>query len=308
MKETVIDISRLTRWRFPRPSAPLPDVSRPHAKWVIEPVSLGYVARFEEVWRYRKLLWFFGSRAITERYEGTTLGIFWLFARPAVPLLITTFVFGSLLHVASDGLPYILFFLGGISCWRVFERSMMWVTSSLEQNRGLMKKVYVPRLIAPISSVAPALLEFVVLVILMLVFALYYRVATGVWYLRVGPQSFAAPLALVLTVFFAISLGLWTSVLQVRSKDVRFTIRYVMQFWLYLTPVIYPMSALPAKYHFLIYINPMAPLVDLYKWATLGIGTFPALPMASSFALTLITFASGLIFFDRSEAGTIDQL
>jgi len=277
-------------------------------KWVIEPSRTGLLVRFEELWRHRRILWFFSVREVKDRYEGMTLGIFWLFARPLLPIFVTAFVFGGLLQVPSDGVPYFLFFLAGVSCWRVFERSVLWVTKSLESNRTLLKKVYFPRLLAPISSVAPAVTEFVVMLTLLLLVVGYYFFHDGMFYLRLGFPMLVALLAIVLTVFFAVSIGLWTSVVQVRHKETRFGLRYLMQFWLYATPVIYPLSSVPDQYRFVVYLNPMAPLVEAYKWGMLGIGEFPGAALLSGVAVIFVTFAAGLVFFDRSEAVAVDQL
>jgi lipopolysaccharide transport system permease protein len=277
-------------------------------EWVIEPTRLGYLARFEEMWRFRRMLWFFSTRAVKDRYEATTLGAFWLFARPLMPIAINTVVFGSLLGVPSDGVPYLLFYLTTSSCWRVFERSMRWVARSLDQNKQLLKKVYFPRLAAPISSIAPAIAEFLILVALLLIVSVVYYFKDGVFYLRLGPQMLVAILAALLTIFFAIAIGLWTSVWQVRHKDVQYSIRYVMQFWSYATPVMYPMSYFPGKWRFLMYINPMAPLVEMYKWGMLGVGEFPTGPLISGTVIIAIVFGAGLVYFDRSEAGSIDKL
>ena len=277
-------------------------------KWVIEPERPGFAARVEELWRYRRILWFFMVNAVKDRYEGMTLGPFWLFARPLIPMLLMTAVFGGLLRVPSQGVPYILFFIAGSSCWRMFERSNLWVSKSLEQNKSLLKKVYFPRIIAPIASVAPALVEFLVLLVLLVVMCVFYLVKDGIWYMHVGPRLLVAVLAVALSVFFSVAMGLWTSVLQVRHRDVQYSLRYVMQFWQYLTPVIYPMSTLPPRYQFVSYLNPMTPLVEMYKWAILGLGTFPTGPFLSGMVIILATFAGGLIFFTRSEAASVDKL
>jgi lipopolysaccharide transport system permease protein len=277
-------------------------------KWTIEPTRAGYLARFEELWRYRRILWFFSTRAVKDRYEKTTLGIFWLFARPLGPLLVGAFIFGGMLNVPSEGVPYFLFFLAGMSCWRIFDRSLLWVTRSLDSNRGLIKKVYFPRLIAPISAVSPAVIEFLIMVGLLLATVGYYYATEGRLYLRRGPELLVAAVAALLTVVFSIAVGLWTSVMQVRHKDVRYGLRYFLQFWLYLTPVIYPASHIPPQYRWVMYLNPMAPLVEVYKWSMLGIGTFPGPALATAVALIALTFAAGLVFFDRSEAGSVDRL
>ena len=281
-------------------------------KWVIEPTRLGLIARVEELWRYRRILWFFASRRINERYEDKTLGKFWMFFQPLAPILISTMIFGNMLQVPSDGVPYFLFFLTGMSCWRIFERGVMRVTRSLDQNRGLIKKVYFPRLIAPISSVAPALTEFGILFALLLLTCVYYFVKDGVFYLRVGPQMIVAVLAVAMAAFLSISVGLWTSVLQVRHKDVRFSIRYFMQIWHYVTPVIFPLSellkVLPPQLHFVAYLNPMSPVVEMYKWGVLGIGGFSASGLLVGSLMTLAIFSSGVVFFNRSEAASVDKL
>jgi lipopolysaccharide transport system permease protein len=281
-------------------------------KWVIEPARVGLIARAEELWRYRRILWFFASRRINERYEDATLGRFWMFAQPLAPILISTLIFGSMLQVPSEGVPYFLFFLTGMSCWRIFERGVLRVTRSLDQNRGLIKKVYFPRLIAPISSAAPALTEFGVFFALLVATCIYYFVKDGVFYLRLGPQLLVGVLAVAMAAFLSISVGLWTSVMQVRHKDVQFSIRYFMQLWHYVTPVIFPLSellkVLPPQLHFVAYLNPMSPVVEMYKWAVLGIGHVSAGGVLTGVLMSLAIFGTGVVYFNRSEAASVDKL
>jgi homopolymeric O-antigen transport system permease protein len=279
-----------------------------YQKWVIEPVRVGLVARAKELWRYRRILWFLAERRIKDRYEDTTLGKFWLFARPLMPILISTIIFGRLLGVPSDGVPYFLFFLAGSSCWRIFERSVQWVTRSLDQNRGLIKKVYFPRLIAPISSVAPALTEGGVLVTLLVAACIFYYVHDGVFYLRLGIGILAAAVAVAMAMLLAIAVGLWTSVLQVKHKDVQYSIRYFTQLWQYVTPVLFPLSAVPEKYRLIFFVNPMTPIVEMYKWGLLGIGQFPGAELALSIAVMLAILSTGILYFNRSEAASVDRL
>ena len=287
-------------------------IDRKSQKWVIEPARVGLIARAEELWRYRRILWFFGSRRIKERYEDKTLGKFWLFAQPLGPILISSVIFGSMLDVPSNGVPYFLFFLTGTSCWRIFERGVIRVTRSLDQNRGLIKKVYFPRLIAPISSAAPALTEFGVLFTLLVATCVYYFVKDGVFYLRLGPQILVALIAVVMAAFLSISVGLWTTVLQTRHKDVQFSIRYFMQLWFYVTPVIFPLSellkALPSQLHFVPYLNPMTPIVEMYKWGVLGVGQVSGIGVLVGILITLAIFSSGVVYFNRSEAASVDRL
>jgi lipopolysaccharide transport system permease protein len=281
-------------------------------KWVIEPARVGLIARAEELWRYRRILWFFASRRINERYEDATLGRFWMFAQPLAPILISTLIFGSMLQVPSEGVPYFLFFLTGMSCWRIFERGVLRVTRSLDQNRGLIKKVYFPRLIAPISSAAPALTEFGVFFALLVATCIYYFVKDGVFYLRLGPQLLVGVLAVAMAAFLSVSVGLWTSVMQVRHKDVQYSIRYFMQLWHYVTPVIFPLSellkVLPPQLHFVPYLNPMSPVVEMYKWGVLGIGHVSPSGVLTGVLISLVIFGSGVVYFNRSEAASVDKL
>ena len=287
-------------------------VDRKSQKWVIEPARVGLIARAEELWRYRRILWFFASRRIKERYEDKTLGKFWMFFQPLAPILISTLIFGNMLQVPSDGMPYFLFILAGMSCWRIFERGVQRVTRSLDQNRGLIKKVYFPRLIAPISSVAPALTEFGVLFTLLVLTCIYYYFKDGVFYLRLGPQMLIALLAVVMAAFLSIAVGLWTSVMQTKHKDVQFSIRYFMQLWYYVTPVIFPLSELlkllPSQLHFVAYLNPMSPVVEMYKWGVLGIGHFSGTGLLVGGLTSLAIFSSGVVYFNRSEAASVDRL
>ena len=289
-----------------------PAVDRKTQKWVIEPARVGLIARAEELWRYRRILWFFASRRVKERYEDKTLGKFWMFAQPLAPILISTVIFGSMLQVPSDGVPYFLFFLAGMSCWRIFERGVIRVTRSLEQDRALIKKVYFPRLIAPISSIAPSLTEFGVLFALLILTCVYYYVKDGVFYLRLGPQILVAFAAVVMAAFMAISVGLWTSVMQVRHKDVQYSIRYFMQLWFYVTPVIFPLSQLltllPDRLHFIAYLNPMTPVVEMYKWGLLGRGGFSRTGLLVGVLMALAVFSTGVVYFNRSEAASVDRL
>jgi lipopolysaccharide transport system permease protein len=287
-------------------------VDRKSQKWVIEPARVGLIARAEELWRYRRILWFFASRRINERYEDKTLGRFWMFFQPLAPILISTLIFGNMLQVPSDGMPYFLFILAGMSCWRIFERGVQRVTRSIDQNRNLIKKVYFPRLIAPISSVAPALTEFGVLFTLLVATCIYYYFKDGVFYLRVGPQILVAIVAVAMAAFLSISVGLWTTVLQTRHKDVLFTIRYFMQLWFYVTPVIFPLSKLlsmlPPQLHFVAYLNPMSPVVEMYKWGVLGIGHVSALSVITGLTTMMVIFSGGVVYFNRSEAASVDRL
>jgi lipopolysaccharide transport system permease protein len=280
----------------------------PGNAWTIEPDREGIGARAIELWRYRRVLWFLAVRTVKARYEGMSLGIFWLFARPLIPILLGGFIFGRMLGIPSDGVPFILFFLAGSVPWTLFDRSVLWGTKCLNQHKGLMKKLYFPRLISPIASIAPAASDFVVYMVLLLGLSLFYFWKDGVMYLRFGPSLIVALLMSVLAVFTALSVIFWTCVLQARYPETRFTLRYFLQFWLYLTPVFYPVSLVPPEHRWVLYVNPMAAVVTTFRWGVIGVGEVPLIPLATSVVTAFVAMAAGIWFFTASESSTIDRL
>lgn len=276
--------------------------------WVIEPARAGLAAQAQEFWRHRKTLWHFSQRNIRRMYKGTRLGVLWLFARPLLPIFITTMVLGRLLGVPSDGVPYFLFFLAGTASWMLFERSVQWATRSLDLHKSLIKKVYFPRLIVPISSIAPAAVDGLSYMGLLVAACVYYFLHDGHWYLRLGPSLLFALLAALMSVVLAIGVGLWTAVWQTRAREVRYTLGYVMRFWNYLTPVMYPLSEIPPKYRWVMFLNPMAPVVETFKWGVLGIGEFNVRALASGIIVVVLTLLSGIWYFNRSEAVAVDRM
>lgn len=282
--------------------------ARRSEKWVVEPLRAGVFARVEELWRYRRTLWFLANQARKRPYERMTLGIFWVFARPLIPILINTLIFGSLLQIKSDGLPYFLFYLTGMASWHMFDRGLLWATRSLTQSRGLVKKVYFPRMIVPIASVAPVLVEFLIFMGLLAGAFVYYRIHDGIWYIRISWGLLVALLVQSLALVLVIAIGFFTSVAQARHRDVRYSLRYVMQFWSYATPLLYPISAVPEQYRWLMYLNPMAAIVQGFKWGVLGVDVFPLWPFVGATVVTTVVFACGFWFFGRAETAAVDKM
>ena len=281
---------------------------RERDKWVIDSARAGLGERLKEFWRYRRVLIYFSTRAVKGLYQGTTLGVFWLLAQPLVPIMLSAFIFGSLLSLPSDGIPYFLFFLTGSCTWMLFERGLRFVSRSFTQTGGLLKKVYFPRLIAPFASILPSVVNFGIYMGLLVGATVYYYVTTDHWYLQVSPRLVIGLAAIFLTLFFTVSVGLWTSVLMAKFPDLKFGLRYITRFWFYATPVIYPMSKVPPEHRWLVYINPMAPLVETFKWATLGVGEFPAVPLMSASVVIVLVFIGGVWYFGRAESAAIDDL
>lgn len=280
------------------------------ALWVIEPRQHSTFARVREVWSYRYLWWYFASALVKSLYRGSMLGWLWLLIRVVAPIGLNALVFGDMLDQASkvDQVPYFLFFLCGTVSWTVFERSLFYITRSVERNRRLVTRVYFPRLILPVSSMAPGLVYLAVLLLVLAITVVVFHQREGIWYVTFSPRLLVAAASVVVGLFFAIAVGLWTSVLQARYRDVRYALRYITPFWFLMTPVVYPMSTLSSKYSWLVAINPMAPIVEAFKWGTLGHGVFAQGPVTISLSLVVITMLTGLWFFNREETASVDKL
>jgi lipopolysaccharide transport system permease protein len=276
--------------------------------WVVEPRRYGLADQFRELWRYRYLWWYFASATMTAQYRRSALGWFWLLMRVVGPIGLSAAIFGGVLDVPSGSVPYFLFFLCGIATWMLFERSLMFVTRSLERNRKIITKVYFPRLILPVAAMSPALLYLAVLVTAMIAATVYFYRRDGIWYITLQPRLVAAVAMILLSLVFSVAVGLWTSVLQARYRDIRYGLRYVLPFGLYLTPIIYPADHVAERWRWLVMVNPMAPIVETFKWATLGEGTVSAAGLATSLTLVAATMVSGLWFFTREEAASVDKL
>lgn len=276
--------------------------------WVVEPRQYGVLERGRELWAYRYLWWYFASNAIRSMYRRSMLGWVWLLMRVAGPVGLSAFIFGGVLNVPSEGTPYFLFFLAGTTTWVLFERSLLVVTRSIEANRRLITKVYFPRLLLPVSSIALGLLYLAILLIVTVVAVVWFHQRDGVWYIQATPRLLVAVAAILLSLVFAIAVGLWTSVLQARYRDIRYGLRYFMPFWFYFTPVIYPLSHIPEKWRWVVAVNPMAPIVEMYKWGTLGEGSLTAGGLTMSASLIALTLVLGMWFFNREEAASIDKL
>jgi len=277
--------------------------------WTIEAdADQGFGPRTREIWRYRRILWFFSLKSLQTLYSKTVLGPAWIFIRTLVPLGVGSFVFGSIMQVPSGGVPYFVFFLAGQVPWNCFDGPLIRGSRGIEMNRQLLTKLYVPRIILPLASMTAGVAEPIIIALVLLGSLLYYRVHDGVWYVQPEPRMLAAVASVVVVLALAFSLTLWTSVWQARARDARFVLRYVVGFWLFLTPVIYPLSAVPADIRWLAQLNPLTAPVETFKWALLP-GMQQSWPwFLYSVGVTVAAFLGGARYFTRSEAVTMDKL
>jgi lipopolysaccharide transport system permease protein len=280
------------------PVAPPPPAAV--AVTVIEPERGWTALKLPELWEYRELLFFLVWRDVKVRYKQTLLGAAWAILQPLAAMVVFTIFFGRLAGVGSDGLPYPLFSYAGLLPWTFFAQGISQSSDSLVGSQNLIKKVYFPRLVIPSSSVLGGLVDF----------ALAFLVLIGmmVWY-RVAPTSavFALPALLLLAFATALGVGMWLSALNVEYRDVKYVVPFFIQLWLFVTPVIYPMSQVTAKLQqlglpgWLYGLNPMAGVVEGFRWALLGTGRAPGPVILASSAVAVLLVVSGAYYFRRME-------
>ena len=276
-------------------------------RWQVSPRYPGVAATMVEVWQHRGLLRFVGDRALRKMYRRTVLGWLWLFINPLFPLALRALVFGALLGVGSDGLPYFLFLLAGTVVWEVFSTSLMWGTRALEMNRDLYGQVYHPRAILPFGNMTPSFLNLALKVAIFALALAYYTVRDGRAYLRGDWALLLAVGALLLSLLFALALSFFTSIWGERTRDMRFALGGLMGVWYLLTPVMYPLSQVPAEYRGWMLLNPLAIIVETFKWALFGVGEFYGTALVGTAAGVFLLLLAGLTYFTRREARVVAE-
>jgi lipopolysaccharide transport system permease protein len=261
---------------------------------VIEP-SRGWVAlRLGELWDYRELLYFLIWRDIKVRYKQTALGAAWAVLQPVMTMIVFSVFFGTLAKVPSDGIPYPVFTFCALLPWQLFAHALSESSNSLVSNERLVTKVYFPRLTVPIAAVLGGLVDFAIAFVVLLVMMLWFGIVPTIAVLTL-------PLFLLLAILTALAVGLWLSALNVQYRDVRYTIPFITQFWLVATPIAYSSSMVPEKWRLLYGLNPMAGVVEGFRWALLGTSGGVGPMIIVSTVVVLIALVGGLAYFRRME-------
>ena len=266
---------------------------------ILEPPRGWLNLRLYELWQFRELLYFLIWRDIKVRYKQTVLGITWAVIQPVLTMIVFSVVFGKLAKLPSDGIPYPIFAYTALLPWQLFSRALGDASSSLISNQNLITKTYFPRIFLPASSVVGGLVDFGIAFIVLLGMMVYYKIELT-W------QALFLPAFLVFALLTALSVGLWLSALNVRFRDIKYVIPFLLQFWQYATPIAYSSSLIPEQWRALYGLNPMAGVVDGFRWAMLGQNLeLGPLFLASLFAV-LLFLVSGLIYFQRMEKTIAD--
>jgi lipopolysaccharide transport system permease protein len=265
----------------------------------IEPPRRWEVLNLRELWSYRGLLYFLTWRDVKVRYKQTAIGAAWAVLQPLLTMLVFAVVFGALIRVPSDGLPYPVFAYVALLPWTFFATALTRAGGSLVTDASLITKVYFPRLLLPLSAVLSSALDFGVAFLLVLVLMGWYGIAPG-------PAVVTVPLFLLLAVLTALGCGLWLSALNVRYRDIAYVTPFLIQVWFFLTPVAYPSSLVPERWRALYGLNPMAGVVEGFRWALLGSASAPGVTLVVSAAVVAVIFLGGVFWFRRLEQGFAD--
>jgi len=265
---------------------------------VIEPTHGFASLRLPDVWQYRELLFFLAWRDIKVRYKQTALGVAWVVLQPFITIVVFSALFGGLLKVPTGGVPYPVFAFAALLPWNYFAGALTRSSTSLVGSANLITKVYFPRLIIPMSAVTSGLIDFGVAFVVLIGLMAYYRIVPT-------PAIALLPILLLLATLTALAFGLWLSALNVRYRDVSYLVPFLVQIWMYVTPVIYGTSLIPERFRFLLGLNPMTVVVEGFRWALLGpaapVSQTPAWIYILSMGVLAATLSGGLIYFRTTE-------
>ena len=272
---------------------------QPVSTTIIQPRRGFWNLELRDLWDYRELLFFLVWRDVKVRYKQTALGVAWAVLQPLLATLIFSIFFGRLARLPSDGVPYPVFALAGLVPWQFFASGLTQSSNSLVASQSLITKVYFPRLIIPIATVIASLVDFFFAFIILMGMLGYYGIKPGV-------SIFLLPLYVLLAVLTTLAAGLWLSALNVQFRDVKHTVPFLAQFWMFATPVVYPSSLVPARWRVWYGLNPMAGVVEGFRHALLGRATTPG-PMVwvSAGAVVALLFG-GVLYFRRMETTFAD--
>lgn len=283
-------------------------MKEPKQMWTeeIKAESSLFSINFREIWHYRDLLFMLVKRDFITFYKQTILGPLWFIVQPLLTTLIFVILFGNIAKLSTDGIPQLAFYLAGITIWNYFSESLTKTSSVFTSNASIFGKVYFPRLIMPLSIVASSLLKFAVQFALFILVVLYYTfvaqsIQPNLWIL-------ITPVLILLMALFALGVGMIFSSLTTKYKDLTFLLAFGIQLFMYITPVVYPSSALPEKFQILAKINPLSSIFECFRYAYLGTGTFTITDLLISTLVIVFLFFAGVLVFNKVEKSFMDTV
>jgi len=260
----------------------------------------------KEIWDYRDLVMLFVRRDFVAKYKQTILGPFWFVLNPLISTLMYTLVFAGIAKISTEGVPPQLFYLSGIVAWSYFASCLNGTSSTFLNNAGIFGKVYFPRLVSPISVIISSIVQLGIQLLLLTVFMIYYSVRG--YNIQINSHLFYIPLLIIDLALLGLGFGIIFSALTTKYRDLSNFLGFGVQLWMYITPVIYPSSAVPEKYKILVFLNPVAPLVEAFKYGLIGAGEFNPGRLLYSAVFTIILLSIGVILFNRTEQNFMDTV
>ena len=285
-----------------------PKIESPEEYWdfEIKPKSGWFNIHLGEIYRYRDLIFIFVKRDFVTYYKQTILGPLWYIIQPLVNSVIFTIIFGKLAKIPTDGLPQFLFYMAGTVAWGYFANCLTQTSNTFVANREIFGKVYFPRMTVPIAIVITGLFQFFIQFVLFLGFLLYY------WYqgAKVEPtiMILTLPLILLQMAILGLGMGILISSLVTKYRDLTFAMTFAVQIWMYLTPIVYPLTQVPVQYRSLYVINPMVSIVETFRGAFLGVSSIEPHHILISVLITICIFIIGVILFSRIEKTFMDTV
>lgn len=274
---------------------------------VIKPHNKLWEVDFKELWRYRDLFMMYVKRDIITMYKQTILGPLWFVIQPAITTIMYMVVFGGIAGISTDGLPQPLFYLAGICLWQYFADCLNKTSSTFISNQGIFGKVYFPRLVAPLSTIVSGLVKLGIQILLFVIVYIYFlAIGTPVepnWALSLFP------LLVIMIAGLALGFGIIISSLTTKYRDLTILFTFIVQLWMYGTPVIYPLSSIPeGKIKMLMQLNPITPIVETFKYGTLGNGEFSWNMLGYSFCFMLVVLSIGIVLFNKVQRSFMDTV
>lgn len=253
-----------------------------------------------ELWAYRELVYFFVWRDIKVRYKQTVIGAAWAILQPVLTMLVFSLFFGKLAKIPSQGLPYPIFYYSALLPWMYFTTAVQGATNVVVEQQRVITKTYFPRVVLPIASVMSGLLDFAISFVVLLIMLAAYRIV---------PSARAViwlPVFTLLAVLTALGVGLWLSALNAMYRDVRYVVPFLVQFWMFASPVAYPSSLVPVKWRWLYGLNPMAGVIEGFRWSLTGHGEPPGILLTASSAAVVLLVFTGLVYYHAVEGTMAD--
>lgn len=273
---------------------------------IIKPKNKLFDIDFKELWQYRDLFSMFVKRDIITQYKQTILGPAWFFIQPAITTIMYMIVFGGIAGIPTDGLPQPMFYLAGIVCWQYFADCLNKTSSTFTTHQAIFGKVYFPRLIVPLSTVASGLVRMGIQFLMFLAFYIYY-VLVGV---EVAPNIYILliPLLILMLAGLSLGFGIIISSMTTKYRDLTILFTFIVQLWMYVTPIIYPLSSMSPKRQWIMALNPVTSIVETFKYGTMGVGTFSWTQLGYSFGFMMVLMVIGIVIFNKVQRSFMDTV